>query len=448
MTQDQSLSGEIVIPESITYNEKEYLVTSLTSSAFKGCERLSSMVLPNSITTLGDKCFENCRTLKSIILPNNAVSVGKNFFYGCSGLESVILPNNITSLGETCFYSCRSLKKAVLPSSLTTIGTRCFQECTKLASITLPNSVISLGEACFLSCTSLESIILPNSITTLEDYCFSRCENLVSITLPSSITTLGVQCFYGCHSLASILLPKSIITVKRGCFEDCRSLLKVECNWTDLSDLTFGTGIFSGIFSQAKLYVPRGTKELYASTEPWASSFSAIIEKENGGEEPETPQCAAPSVSFANGQLAFTSETEGAEFHYTLQTPDAKNEAFAEDGTIDLSCQYDITVWASADGYTNSETTKATIFFIDATIESETTDIPLQSAKRGIVITMTSNGLAMSGLNAGELVEVYNLQGVKLAQSQATNGTLLLKIPSSNGFVMLKVGNETIKVRL
>lgn len=424
MTQDQSLSGNIEIPESITYNEKWYIVSQFAESAFRDTN-ISKIVVPKTITSLSAFCFD-----------------------GCTYLSDVVLPNSITELGANCFSYCTFLESISLPESITSLPPYCFQGCRFLISVNLPNGIKSLSMACFYGCESLVSITLPSGLTTLGDQCFRNCYGLEFIILPHVVQTLGNECFRGCRNLPSIILPENISNIGYSCFFCCPSLCQVECNWTDLSDLTFGTGIFSGIFSQAKLYVPRGTKELYASTEPWASSFSAIIEKENGGEEPKTPQCAAPSVLFENGKLAFTSETEGAEFHYTLQTPDAKNNAFAEDGTIDLACQYDITVWASADGYTNSETTKVTIFFIDAKIESETTDISLQSAKRGIVITMTSNGLAMSGLNASELVEVYNLQGAKLAQSQATNGTLFLKIPSSNGIVMLKVGNETIKVRL
>ena len=92
-------SGEIVIPETVTYNNITYKVTSLGESCFKGCSNLTSINLPSSITSLGKGCF-----------------------YGCSSLTSINLPSSITSLGDWCFGFCSSLTSINLPSSITSLG--------------------------------------------------------------------------------------------------------------------------------------------------------------------------------------------------------------------------------------------------------------------------------------------------------------------------------------
>ncbi len=152
-------SGDIVIPETVTYNNITYKVTSL-----------------------GESCFE-----------------------GCSNLTSINLPSDITSLGTACFSSCGSLTSINLPSSITSLGSYCFSGCSSLTSISLPSGITSLGERFFSGCSSLTSISLPSGITSLGDWCFDGCSNLTSISLPDGLTSLGKWCFDGCYSLTSVL---------------------------------------------------------------------------------------------------------------------------------------------------------------------------------------------------------------------------------------------------
>lgn len=150
--QDEALSGDIAIPESITNKGRSYTVVRATNGAFQNTD-ITSISLPNSITSLGNNCFQHC----------------KNLIY-------VKLPDNITSLGDYVFTSC-----------------------SKLSSIKLPDTLTSLGEYCFSFCDGLTSLLLPNSITTLGEGCFMGCENIETITLPSNITSLPANCFSGCN---------------------------------------------------------------------------------------------------------------------------------------------------------------------------------------------------------------------------------------------------------
>lgn len=53
-------SGSVVIPETVNYGGIDYLVTSINSSAFKGCTGLTEVTIPNSVTEIGISAFYGC----------------------------------------------------------------------------------------------------------------------------------------------------------------------------------------------------------------------------------------------------------------------------------------------------------------------------------------------------------------------------------------------------
>ena len=99
-------SGEIIIPESITFKETEISVSSIGEDAFRRCYNLTSVSIPNSVTSIGSYAFFNCSNLTSVSIPNSVTSIGNYAFSDCSNLTSVTIPNSVTSIGEGTFYKC------------------------------------------------------------------------------------------------------------------------------------------------------------------------------------------------------------------------------------------------------------------------------------------------------------------------------------------------------
>ena len=54
--------------------------------------------------------FEGCETLTSITIPNSVTSIGELAFFGCSSLTSITIGNGVTSIGEEAFYGCEALQ--------------------------------------------------------------------------------------------------------------------------------------------------------------------------------------------------------------------------------------------------------------------------------------------------------------------------------------------------
>ena len=109
--QNQSLSGDIVIPSSITYEGTTYYVKSVGYEAFIGCANITSVTLPEGIISIGESAFDGCLSLGSLLLPEGLTSIGACAFQWCSSLCSVILPSTVTSIGDYAFSNCRGLRK-------------------------------------------------------------------------------------------------------------------------------------------------------------------------------------------------------------------------------------------------------------------------------------------------------------------------------------------------
>ena len=95
---DNEYSGDVVIPETVSYYGITFSVTTLGDDCFAYCSSLTSITIPNSVTSLGSYCFSGCSSLTSITIPNSVTGVGNSCFAYCSSLTSITIPNSVTVL--------------------------------------------------------------------------------------------------------------------------------------------------------------------------------------------------------------------------------------------------------------------------------------------------------------------------------------------------------------
>ena len=297
------------------------------------------------------------------------------------------------------------------------LGDFCFSGCDGLTSITIPSSVTSLGTSCFLNCSNLTSITIPSSVTSLGNSCFAYCSDLTSITIPSSVTSLGGEgCFWDCLNLKTVYFEGKY----------CKS------NYADLKIPT------TCIIKVPTEYL-QGYKSAFGSDYKYIYAWNP---NEPGEDNKPVTQCSTPSISYESGKLMFACETTGAKYHYTITDTDIKSDALSENGEVFLSAAYNISVYATADGYKASDKAEATLYWIDANLDTGTNINMVKT--RGVVASAHDGIVTLSGLDNGEVVKFYATDGKYLGSSVAANGAASYAVNES--LVIAKVGKDSIKI--
>ena len=205
---DSKYAGDVNIPSSVTYKNKQLDVTSIGDGAFWGRTWLTGVDIPDSVTSIGSRAFSDCTGLTSIDIPDSVTSIGSDAFSGCTGLTSVDIPDSVTSIGSYAFYRCTGLTGIDIPDSVTKIGNYAFSRCTGLTGVDIPDSVTSIGSFAFQDCTGLKEVKIsanvtgfgayysPSDYTHENDAIFAGCDNIVTLTFNDSGEVLTLNNYY------------------------------------------------------------------------------------------------------------------------------------------------------------------------------------------------------------------------------------------------------------
>lgn len=267
-----------VFAASVT-NESEFTFNSSTGEITKYTGTDTVVVIPSTIkgvavTSIGSSAFYNCIKLTSITFPDSITNIGKSAFYNCAGISSVIVPSSVKNIGESAFQSCDNLTNVTIQNGVESIGKYAFGECSKLPSINIPTSVTSIAEAAFYSCTGLTKIKIPNSMTRIESSLFSGCYSLTNVTIPTSVTSIGTSAFVNCSSLTGIEIPTSVISIGEYAFQNCSKLTSI----TLPSSITrIENHVFNGCSGLTSITIPKSVKSIGISAFRYCSSLTSII---------------------------------------------------------------------------------------------------------------------------------------------------------------------------
>lgn len=141
LTDHSSIKGDLVIPETVKYNNENYTVTSIGEYAFYRCTTITgSLTLPNTVISIGANAFSNCYNMTgSLRIPDSVTSIGDYAFASCNSLTGyLIIGKAVISIGIGCFTSA-GITSIELGESLEKIGYdfgKVFWGCSKIESVT------------------------------------------------------------------------------------------------------------------------------------------------------------------------------------------------------------------------------------------------------------------------------------------------------------------------
>ena len=92
-------SSELTVPGEIAGQT----VRSLSDDCFAGCDTLTAVNLPDSLTAIGKGAFRDCMALRGMDIPDSVSTIGKEAFSGCSALEAVHIPASVHTIGADAF---------------------------------------------------------------------------------------------------------------------------------------------------------------------------------------------------------------------------------------------------------------------------------------------------------------------------------------------------------
>ena len=202
-------SGDVVIPETVIYDDVTYSVTTIRKNAFTGCS-LNSIEIPSSITKICQEAFYNgsassvkikdlaawCNINFESYFKTNPLSTASHLFLNDEEIHDLVIPNGVNTITDHAFYYFSGLTSVKIPSSVTSIGYECFAYCLGIKTVEIGDNTSQeastvLGGRIFYMCNNIESVVLGNNIVEIGRDAFDGCKAIRSIVIPNSVKTMG-----------------------------------------------------------------------------------------------------------------------------------------------------------------------------------------------------------------------------------------------------------------
>lgn len=245
ITKGKLLTSETAIIPS-TIPGTSFTVTAIGDRAFKsnyGQIDASEVIIPAAVTTIGEEAFFSNSKLQTVTFEEGSrlQSIGEAAFQGCEKLTSINLPDNEISIGYQAFWSCDSLASIHIPAKVrfedelythnNVFARNPFYACTGLTTITVAqdNPYYTVENGVLFS-TDGKLLCFPNSLdlTTYE-----IPEN-VAASETANVTKIAQHAFYKCAYLEEVTIPASVQYISYSAFQDCEALNKVTINTSEL----------------------------------------------------------------------------------------------------------------------------------------------------------------------------------------------------------------------
>ena len=224
-------TGDLIIPESVSYEGHNYTVTTIGETAFLYCFYLTNLSIPNTVTTIEASAFAYCQSFTGdLAIPNSVTTVGYGAFQYCAGYDGdLIIGNAVTTIEDYAFNSCDGMTGTLyIPSGAQSLGGNSFGYCA-FSGITVDpeNSVYDSRNGCNAIIetstnellTGCKNTAIPNTVTAIGNNAFKGITGMTSIEIPNSVVSIGDNAFAG-----DLVIPNSVETIGESAFFQCEGL--------------------------------------------------------------------------------------------------------------------------------------------------------------------------------------------------------------------------------
>ena len=308
----RDLEGTLVIPNSLN----RYVVCSIGSSAFNDYDKITELVIPDSVTNIASRAFYSCNVLASVRLPTSLRSIGSEAFRYCGQLKTAAIPTGVrqignnafrgtkvqgslrfdepditigdyafyetsvvnmrcgarAKIGSSAFYGCNALT-GVSVGAESSIGSYAFSMCSQLVSIEFPYDVAEIGVGAFSRNDLLEEVLFHGNVDALGEEAFSMCMVLKRVDFIGDVGTIGDYSFLGDECLESVSFASNVCEVGSYAFAYCSALSSCELPHTTES---LGVAAFQDCIALTSFVVPSNVTEVSDAAFSGCSSLSSV----------------------------------------------------------------------------------------------------------------------------------------------------------------------------
>jgi len=264
-----SYSGDLVIPETVKYEDITYQVDGIDRNTFEDCQ-LESLTIPESITSIDGNAWNSMSTfiIKNLFIPSwdwwfNLKKPGSWSEYL---IDNVV--HDILEKADHLFVggSEYDISEFVFPESMVTVPNDAFRGCGKLKKVTIHDQMKEIGEYAFYG-TGLTSVELPASIESIQKKAFAYCLDIQEFTITSGVKYIAQDVFRGCENLRQLTIERDVDLRSMEKPINAPNLRAIVSKITDPQDIN--PNLFTNYYRNAILYVPVGTIDAYRQCEGW-----------------------------------------------------------------------------------------------------------------------------------------------------------------------------------
>ncbi len=224
------ISGEVVIPDSVTYEGTKYPVTSIYSWVFGEKQGVTVVTLPATLRLINNEAFYNMQGLTRVnyngtiaqwcgidfenywsnpVVNNNV----RRLYIGGTEVVDLVIPEGVTSISRNAFREFNYIATVTLPSTLDTVGYDAFEGCGNLLRITYNGTLAQWCGIGFYEEWGSNPLVHCNKL-------YIGGSRVTSLVIPEGVTVIKPCAFQGLNEITKVDLPEGLVRIGRYAFEN------------------------------------------------------------------------------------------------------------------------------------------------------------------------------------------------------------------------------------